>query len=166
MDYYVSRKKNPGPVISFSYQNPDLENAPKKNKATKKTAAYKEFGRFWTPSLDSVSDFDSGVMIGACSADNKASNNRFNWHKENGSRLLRERQRLRKLKRPRSALGESNLYNCGTGDHRLMGDDKASRHLARQLPNDGHLRRSVKRRTDDHPRGVRMLARLRSAIGP
>ena len=53
MDYYVSKKKNPGPVISFSYKNADLENkaAPKKNKATKKTTAYKEFGRF----LDSVS---------------------------------------------------------------------------------------------------------------
>ena len=160
MDYYVS--KNPGPVIPFSYQNPDLENAPKKNKGTKKTAAYEELVRH----LDSVSDCDSRVMIGASSADNKASNNRFDVDKEISTRLHRERQRLRKLKRSRSALGESNSYNCGIGVHRLMGDDKVARRLARQPANDGHLRRSVKRRTGDHPRGVRMLARLRSALGP
>ena len=110
MDYYVSKKENPGPVIPFSYQNPDLD-------------------------------------------------------KEISTRLHREWQRLRKLKRSRSALGVSNSYNCGIGGHRLKGDDKGARHLARQRRDHGHWRRSVKRRTGDHPRGVRMLARLRSALG-
>ena len=125
MDYYVSKKVNPGPVISFSYKNADLENkaAPKKNKATKKTTAYKEHARF----LGSVLDFDPDV---------------------------------------RSALVESNLHNCSTSPRRLMGDDKASRHLVRQRRDNGRgWRRRVKRRTDEWPRGVRM-SRACAPFGP
>ena len=84
-------------------------------------------------------------MIGACSADNKASNT-AQLAQGNGIRMLRGTATPHETgKRPRSALGdESNLHNCSTSPRRLMGDDKASRHLARQRRDNGHWRRRVK----------------------